>query len=287
GRITTSGTAANSSGAVAKVAKPYLPEHAPCELQVFPCLALVARISQQVSRMIRHYERRIQLTKMVHLAPESSKRHVRRQQVLGRDAPHGENQPRPHQGDLPHQVRQAGGDRLRLRIPNTRRAALQDIGDKDIRFTAQADGLQHGIQELSRAAHEGLTAAVFLGTRCLADHQPVRLRISDAEYALRAARVQGATCTGGNLGTQSFPLSGHIGGQGYRRSSRGWSWLLGSIWGPLRRRRDTPPRHPNVDPDDLQVLVTALSVHYVPRGVVPRRARRMRRASHRVGADKA
>src|SRR5512146_1904191 len=121
GRITTSGTAANSSGAVAKVAKPYLPEHAPCELQVFPSLALVARISQQVGGMIRHYERRIQLTKMVHLAPESSERHIGGQQVLGRDPPHGENQPRSHQGDLPHQVRQTGGDLLRLRVPVTRR----------------------------------------------------------------------------------------------------------------------------------------------------------------------
>ncbi len=137
--------------------------------------------------MIRHYERRIQLAEVMHLAPKSPERQVGAQQVLGRDPPDGQNQLRSHEGDLPHQVREAGGDLLGLRIPVAGRPTLEHIGDEDIRLSTEPDGFEHGVQELPSSAHEGLPAAILLGSRGLPDHEPVRLWIPDAKDPLGAA----------------------------------------------------------------------------------------------------
>src|SRR5579863_4837769 len=65
GRITTSGADWISSGEVAigTYEIRQLSEHAARKLQVLPCLPLVRGCAQEVSRMIRHYERSVQLTK--------------------------------------------------------------------------------------------------------------------------------------------------------------------------------------------------------------------------------
>src|SRR2546430_10730465 len=72
GRITTSGEVFSSSGAVAisHCALGQLLVHAAGKFQVFPCLALVRRRAQQISGMIRHHQRGVQLTKTMHLPPQ-------------------------------------------------------------------------------------------------------------------------------------------------------------------------------------------------------------------------
>src|SRR6185437_12659505 len=58
GRITTSGADWSSSGEVAidTYAIRQLSEHPARKLQVFPCLPLICGCTQEISRMIRHYE---------------------------------------------------------------------------------------------------------------------------------------------------------------------------------------------------------------------------------------
>src|SRR5438445_287321 len=90
GRMRTSGTASSSSGAVAigicvALGCGECLEYATCELQVLPRLALIAGGSQEVSRMIRHNQRRIKLTEVVDLASQTAQGSVRCQQVLRRD----------------------------------------------------------------------------------------------------------------------------------------------------------------------------------------------------------
>src|SRR3569833_2949228 len=111
GRITTSGADCSSSGEVAigTYAARQLSEHAARELQVFPSLPLVRGRAQQVGRMIRHYERSIQLAIVVHLAAQPAQRQVGAQQVLFRDPSDRQHEPGLEEPDLAHQVGQAGG----------------------------------------------------------------------------------------------------------------------------------------------------------------------------------
>src|SRR5467141_1619213 len=83
GRMRTSGADSSSSGAVAIVTDAFrqLPEHAACEFQVLPRLALVRGGQQEIGGMIRHYEWCIQLAEVVHLATQPAEGHVCGQQV--------------------------------------------------------------------------------------------------------------------------------------------------------------------------------------------------------------
>src|ERR1700686_5857256 len=87
GRITTSGEVFSSSGAVAisDSALAQLLVHAAGKFQVVPCLALVRRRAQQISGMIRHHQRGVQLTETGPLAPKPAERHGGGGQVLGGD----------------------------------------------------------------------------------------------------------------------------------------------------------------------------------------------------------
>src|SRR5690348_9737491 len=72
GRMRISGAASSSSGAMAifGYACRQLPEHAACEFQVLPRLALVGRVSQEVGGMIRHHEGCVQLAEPMHPAAQ-------------------------------------------------------------------------------------------------------------------------------------------------------------------------------------------------------------------------
>src|SRR4029077_10671406 len=109
GRITTSGEVFSSSGAVAisQCALAQLLVHAAGKLQVFPCLALVRGRAQQISGMIRHHQRGVQLTETMHLGPQPAERHAGGEQVLRGDPPDREHDLRLQQGNLPPPARQA------------------------------------------------------------------------------------------------------------------------------------------------------------------------------------
>ncbi len=236
----------------------------------------------------------------MHFASESPQRHVRAQQVLGRDPPHGQDQPGAHEGNLPHEVGQARCDLVRLRIPVARRTAFEHVGDEDIRLTAQTDRLEHGVQKLPGAAHKGFAATILLGAGGLANDEPVRLWIANAEHALRAARVERTLGTDGDFGPQLVPLGGQLRGDLRGRRARRGSPRTDRQRGcsrPGRSRRastgDAATRHPRVYPDRLEVLKTSWCVHYVgpaaggPGAGEPRTERLIRRPSHRMGAESA
>src|SRR3569833_2779655 len=231
GRITTSGADWTSSGEVAidTYAIRQLSEDAARKLQVLPRLALIRRRAQEIGRMIRHYERSIQLTEIVHFSAQSAERQIRTQQVLRRDTAHRQHQPGLQQCNLAHQVWQAGSDLLRLGIPVVGRPALQDIGDIDVGLSIEVDRPQHRVQQVSRPAHERLTSAVLFGTGSLADPHPMGSLRPYAYYALRAGLVEAARGAARELSAQSLPRLGNITGDGL--------WRLQDRWRQRRRLR--------------------------------------------------
>ena len=108
--------------------------------------------------------------------------------------------------DLPLQIRQALGAFGRRRIPVTRRPALQHVGDIDL-SARKTDGAQHGIEELTCAADEGLATAVFLGAGRLSDHQPVG--VPDRRHRIRFECASGSgrsACSAATRTAQLLPI---------------------------------------------------------------------------------
>ncbi len=124
-----------------------------------------------------------------------AERRIGPEQILCGDPPHGEDDARLDEQDLPLEVRQAARDLLGLGIAVTGRTRLEDVRDVDVLAARQSDGAQHRIQQLSRPAHEGLALTVLLGSRCFTDDEPLRMNVADAEDRLGAARMQGAFAT--------------------------------------------------------------------------------------------
>src|SRR5450631_795612 len=176
GRSSGSG---NSSSRVTLATGKYLS----CKFQIFPRFALLRRRAQQVGRMISHDQRDLGGAKAVDLLAQSPELGVGPQQILCGDAPDHQHYLRSEQRDLPVKIWQAFHGLYGRRIAILRWTALQDVRDVDL-FTLKADGPQHGVQELTGAADEGFTLAIFLGAGRLAHHQPFRLQISHPENGL-------------------------------------------------------------------------------------------------------
>src|SRR6202034_1198886 len=242
GRICSSGAEESSSGAVAMdsgaCGQGYghlcgeLLEYVAGKLQVLPRLALVPGGAQRGGGMIRHDQWCVQLAEVVHPPAQPCERGIGREQVLRRDAPDREDQPRLQQRDLAQQVRQAGGDLLRLRVAVAGLPALEHVGNVDVAAAVEADGGQHFVEQLTGDAHERLAGAVLLGPRGFADYQPVGALRPDTEHALRTRRMQRAASTAHDLVPQPVPA---------RRQLRGRELL--------RRGRAAAARHPQVDAD--------------------------------------
>lgn len=60
---------------------------------------------------------------------------------------------------------------LGQRVAVLGRPALDDVGDVDIPFPVEVDGLEHFIEQLAAAADEGLSLEVFVLAGALADEQ--------------------------------------------------------------------------------------------------------------------
>src|ERR1700736_794633 len=89
-------TGANSTSCLTLDTRTYLAG----ELQILPRLALVGRRAQQVGRVIGHDQRHLGEPEAVYLLPQSAQSQVRAQQILRRDAPHGQHDFRLQQRDL-------------------------------------------------------------------------------------------------------------------------------------------------------------------------------------------
>ena len=97
--------------------------------------------------------------------------------------------------DLLGQIRTAGLDLVRRRVAVLRRPALDDVGDVAL-GPGEADLLPHeAVEQLARAADEGLAGQVLLAARPLAHEEQVGRGRADAEDDLGAAlRPAGTGC---------------------------------------------------------------------------------------------
>ena len=247
----------------------------PSELQILPGLALLTGRAQQVGRMIRDDERRAARREFVHLPAQPRKRRARCEQTLRGNAADGQNELWLDRGDLAQQKRPAGGKLLGLRIAITGRAALEHVGDENVLRARQADRLQHRIQELARGADERLALTVLLRAGRLADHEPIRVRVANAEYGAGARVMQRALSAHRHLRLQRLPI--------------------GAQRGRVRRHcgRDCrAARHERIDAERIEVLKAATRLHYCapaggPAEGAARFRRRTRRPTHKIGADSA
>src|SRR5882757_1914296 len=155
GRSSGSG---NSSSRVTLATGKYLAR----KFQIFPRFALLRRRAQQVGRVISHDQGDAGCAEYMDLLAQSAELRVGPQQILRGDAPDHQHDLRSQQRDLPVQVRQTFDGFFRQGVAILWRAALQDVRDVYL-FALEADGPQHGIQELAGAADEGLALAVLLG----------------------------------------------------------------------------------------------------------------------------
>ena len=171
------------------------------------------------------------------------------------------------------QERQAARHLFRPGIAIAGRAALEDVGDEH-RFARQADGQQHGVEQLPGAAHEGLALAVLLGARRFADDQPLGTGVADAEHGLRARLAQLAGRTGRDALAQRTPVDAGLERRRRRRAgaraAAGWAAAARSALAAAARRCDfwrRVPRHPAIDAERVEVGVAHRSVlHALTRG---------------------
>src|SRR5690606_27955001 len=69
---------------------------------------------------------------------------------------------------------------------------FDDIGDIGILTTLQPHGAHHVVEQLAGRADKWLPLQILVTSRSLADEQPARLLISNAEYGLRAVPAHSA-----------------------------------------------------------------------------------------------
>ena len=89
------------------------------------------------------------------------------EQVFRGHRPQRDHSPGLDNRDLAEEEWRASVALVTLRGAVSRRAALDHVGDVDI-FAAHAHGLDHVIQQLASASHEGLSLRIFIRTWALA-----------------------------------------------------------------------------------------------------------------------
>ncbi len=108
------------------------------------------------------------------------------------------------QCDLPFQIRQAVGHFIWLGIPVVGRSALEHIGNEHL-LASETNAAQHRIEQTAGTTHEGFALLVFVGTGCLANHQPLRLSVTYAKHRAVPALVQLALDAARNFGCHGVP----------------------------------------------------------------------------------
>ncbi len=126
-------------------------------------------------------------------------------QRLRRDASDREDERGREQLDLPVEIGTAASRFLGPRVAVSRRPALEHVGDVHL-LAPRAERTQHRIEQLARAADEGLSASILFRARRLPDDHPAGVRPTHAEHRLRPAGVQAATCAGRHLRAERLPV---------------------------------------------------------------------------------
>jgi len=120
--------------------------------------------------------------------------------------------------DVAMQKGKAGGRFFRRRIAVLRRTPGKNVRDVNLR-PVETDRLQHFVQKLAGAAHEGQTLSVFVTPRCFADQHDTALRVSVGKYGIGRAAFEFASIEGLE-GVSQFGKRSAGGGQGAGRAGR-------------------------------------------------------------------
>ena len=116
---------------------------------------------------------------------------VRADEGHGRDAAETDDDLRIHQGDLALQPVPAGILLDPQGVPVPGRAALDDVGDVDLR-AVEIDDPKHIVEQVPGGAHKGHALPVLLLAGAFADEHDLRLLIAHAEDQLVPRLPQGA-----------------------------------------------------------------------------------------------
>jgi hypothetical protein len=128
------------------------------------------------------------------------------EQRLRRCPPHRQDQPRPDERDLAHEVRRALRDLVGLRVAVSGRAALQHVRDVDVLSPAQPDRREHAVEKAPRLADERFAARVLLRARGFADDQPRRALVADPEHGVSPGPAQVAPLAARDRGLELVPV---------------------------------------------------------------------------------
>ncbi len=158
-------------------------------LQVFPGLALLRRIAQQIGRMKRRHD--LDASKVLKLSAHAGDPLAYFQQIPQRCVAHHDDHVRVHRGDLTKQKRPADRRFLQSGLAIARRPAAIDVADEHF-FSLHANRFDDLCEQLSRAAYEGLALRVFISAGRFSDKHQTRLMIAMSIDHLRAAFTQTA-----------------------------------------------------------------------------------------------
>src|SRR5262245_2430618 len=102
------------------------------------------------------------------------------QQILGCDFAKCNYELRSYQLDLTVQVGFASKCLGGLRVAVSRRATFHCVRDINVSPALETDRGKHIIEQSTGLAYEGFALRVFLGSRTLADEQPIRVFVANA-----------------------------------------------------------------------------------------------------------
>src|ERR1035437_226771 len=164
-------------------------ENSAGELDIFPSGALPRWIAEQRGGVVGDDQRHPVIA--VYLTAQFTDRLRGLQESLRRERAEGKDHSGLEQLQLAQQVRAAGLDLVRRRIPVAGRAVLEDVADEDV-FPREIDGGEDLREQLAGRADERPAGFVLRRTRRLADADESRMRVSFAGHRILRARVERA-----------------------------------------------------------------------------------------------
>ena len=176
--------------------------------------------------------------RLVDASAQAGQRGFSAQQIGGGGGAECDDHFRVHDVDLPPEKLHAGVGFYRLRRAVLRRTAFDDVRDVNL-LALEAHGVDHVVEELAGAAHEGQPLRVFIGSRALAYEHEAGVGVSvakdDGVPALKGKRTAGAVS---NVGADGLKR----GGASLRQAMMRWERQAGGGAADLRAEWLAPVR---------------------------------------------
>src|SRR5688500_6773956 len=110
---------------------------------------------------------------------------------LGGEAPERNDYFRLDQLELPYEVWTAGSDLVRQRVAVAGRAVLENVADEDV-FAPQLHRRENLVEKIPCGSDERPPGFVLGATRCLADADELRFRVTLAGNGVESSLVEAA-----------------------------------------------------------------------------------------------